>query len=357
VGRPITDIAGQRFGMLTAISYEYLKGTSYYWKFKCDCGNEAIVSKNNATSGCTQSCGCLKKKAKKQSGIVGVTWDKNNSRWKVSITIRYNQITVFNTKNLDKAIAKKKEAEKIKEEIMAKGLTRSGSIEEFKQRIKNQKTADEQKKIERVGGTSMATETKKARSNYGEVTEMDRDNKMGFIIAEDKEKIFFVASEVKKGYNELTVGTNVVFIKKDGYNLPSATEIRVVAKPIEPKVPTPEEIFKKKALAIKGIYGIEPTDSEDPLLWEPDVNLPYGFPFITKDNGQFLVKYEEDNKGVLTKFITIPESFKNLDDAQKEFRLLCHYLKKDKTSEGYKQQKTNQYIEESKKKYTLNLFK
>lgn len=53
--RPVKDIKGQKFGMLTAEKHE---GHSV-WTFRCDCGGTKTVKKYNVTAGQTLSCGCL----------------------------------------------------------------------------------------------------------------------------------------------------------------------------------------------------------------------------------------------------------------------------------------------------------
>jgi hypothetical protein len=57
-GNPSVDITGQQFGQLTAIK----KINSVKWLYRCDCGNEKIIFKNNVTRGLTRSCGCFKSK-------------------------------------------------------------------------------------------------------------------------------------------------------------------------------------------------------------------------------------------------------------------------------------------------------
>ena len=57
------DIAGQKFGKLTALQrLPKRKGTNYIWKCKCDCGNYCEVDINSLTQGKKQSCGCLSSK-------------------------------------------------------------------------------------------------------------------------------------------------------------------------------------------------------------------------------------------------------------------------------------------------------
>lgn len=52
------DITGQTFNYLTAIRYEYTKNKKQYWTFKCICGREVILGKNQVTANKTKSCGC-----------------------------------------------------------------------------------------------------------------------------------------------------------------------------------------------------------------------------------------------------------------------------------------------------------
>lgn len=69
---PGEDITGQRFGRLVALNYvrtkEYVYEKyvvrQYFWRFKCDCGNEKITSVNEVKRGHTKSCGCLFKETK-----------------------------------------------------------------------------------------------------------------------------------------------------------------------------------------------------------------------------------------------------------------------------------------------------
>lgn len=60
----MVDITGQRYGLLTALyrSDKKTKGGTYYWHFKCDCGNECVKNLNHVRSGLTKSCGCLQSK-------------------------------------------------------------------------------------------------------------------------------------------------------------------------------------------------------------------------------------------------------------------------------------------------------
>lgn len=54
-----SDIAGQKFGKLTAISpTEDKKGTSIVWKCQCDCGKITYASVSALKYGAIKSCGC-----------------------------------------------------------------------------------------------------------------------------------------------------------------------------------------------------------------------------------------------------------------------------------------------------------
>jgi hypothetical protein len=52
------DLAGQKFGRLTAIE-SIQRGGKTYWKCKCECGKEKLVRGDCLTSGGTRSCGCF----------------------------------------------------------------------------------------------------------------------------------------------------------------------------------------------------------------------------------------------------------------------------------------------------------
>lgn len=55
------DLTGKKFGRLTVIELIDKKDKYYkkYYKCKCKCGNESIVSGSQLTTGKTKSCGCL----------------------------------------------------------------------------------------------------------------------------------------------------------------------------------------------------------------------------------------------------------------------------------------------------------
>lgn len=54
------DITGRRFGRLTAVKFVGVVNKRTRWLCKCDCGNEATVTRGNLISGYVMSCGCLR---------------------------------------------------------------------------------------------------------------------------------------------------------------------------------------------------------------------------------------------------------------------------------------------------------
>lgn len=57
------DLTNKRFGKLVVISFGKIKTTKsghkkYFWKCKCDCGNETLVSRGHLKNKKIQSCGC-----------------------------------------------------------------------------------------------------------------------------------------------------------------------------------------------------------------------------------------------------------------------------------------------------------
>jgi 5-methylcytosine-specific restriction endonuclease McrA len=68
------DITGQRFNNLVAVKrLKQSKNGTYYWLFKCDCGNTTKALISNVLNNNTKSCGCL---------FCG----ENNPNWKGGVT-------------------------------------------------------------------------------------------------------------------------------------------------------------------------------------------------------------------------------------------------------------------------------
>lgn len=55
------NLKGQRFGRWLVIGPVENRGKKKYWFCRCDCGTEKFVNHGNLRTGCTQSCGCLRR--------------------------------------------------------------------------------------------------------------------------------------------------------------------------------------------------------------------------------------------------------------------------------------------------------
>lgn len=62
------ELIGKRFGRLVVEEVFCKKGNSWYFKCKCDCGNEKIAQKHHLLKGDCKSCGCLPKEVSKKNG-------------------------------------------------------------------------------------------------------------------------------------------------------------------------------------------------------------------------------------------------------------------------------------------------
>jgi hypothetical protein len=58
LGRGVVDIAGKKFGKLTAIYPNATVGGRRTWHVCCECGEERDVRRDHLMSGATSSCGC-----------------------------------------------------------------------------------------------------------------------------------------------------------------------------------------------------------------------------------------------------------------------------------------------------------
>lgn len=63
------DLTGEKFGRYTILEFVERRGKNYYWKCKCDCGNERIVQ--NPKSSRTVSCGCYNREVITKHGLDG----------------------------------------------------------------------------------------------------------------------------------------------------------------------------------------------------------------------------------------------------------------------------------------------
>jgi hypothetical protein len=133
-----TDIAGRRFGRLTALSpvsppRSHSKETTWRWRCQCDCGEEIVASLNALTSGRTISCGCAQREAAKAlyrdgtapmklregekprvtntSGVTGVWYNKRRQRWTAELMFRGKKYYLGRYVDISDAIAARKAGE------------------------------------------------------------------------------------------------------------------------------------------------------------------------------------------------------------------------------------------------------
>jgi hypothetical protein len=71
INKLISIMVGKKFSKLTVLNFSCIRNGKSYWKCKCDCDNEVIVSMNNLKSGAIKSCGCLRTN-KYKSGEAGL---------------------------------------------------------------------------------------------------------------------------------------------------------------------------------------------------------------------------------------------------------------------------------------------
>lgn len=55
------DLTGQKFGRLTATSFDSAKNGKSWWRCSCECGAEKVVTCGHLVSGLVRSCGCLRR--------------------------------------------------------------------------------------------------------------------------------------------------------------------------------------------------------------------------------------------------------------------------------------------------------
>lgn len=80
MGRPYTDITGQRFGRLVAIERLGLDKSRQHsvWLCRCDCGNVKAVKSKELLRGETTSCGCYAKE-RSRARCAALTGDRHPS--------------------------------------------------------------------------------------------------------------------------------------------------------------------------------------------------------------------------------------------------------------------------------------
>lgn len=94
-GTRIEDITGNKYGKLTVTGFSHRnKNYRYYWKCKCDCGNEKIVERSQLKNEKTKSCGCLVKERATEANIThGMSGTKIYKIWYGMKTRCYNSVS------------------------------------------------------------------------------------------------------------------------------------------------------------------------------------------------------------------------------------------------------------------------
>lgn len=69
IGRPMDDIVGKKYNMLTVLKFDSIKNEQAMWLCKCDCGNEKVLRGSRLKEGVTTSCGCYRVGRLKKHGL------------------------------------------------------------------------------------------------------------------------------------------------------------------------------------------------------------------------------------------------------------------------------------------------
>ena len=66
MGRPKIDMVGKRIGKLIVLEEVGAWNSQIWWRCRCDCGNEKVISGATLRRGKTQSCGCVYKSSRSE---------------------------------------------------------------------------------------------------------------------------------------------------------------------------------------------------------------------------------------------------------------------------------------------------
>lgn len=90
------DWTGRKFGRLTALKFDSMKGESAYWLFQCECGTKKVIRSDGVTSGVVRSCGCLmREKSGQRMRDLHTTHGKSGS--KIYITWKSMLVRCYKT--------------------------------------------------------------------------------------------------------------------------------------------------------------------------------------------------------------------------------------------------------------------
>ncbi|WP_461239461.1 AP2 domain-containing protein [Paucilactobacillus sp. N302-9] len=145
----LIDISGQKFGRLTVLSkanHNSVNGNAR-WLCRCDCGRLTIADSTQLRKGIIKSCGCYRKEVarkrflnnskaiahmgdtstlknadgvayaslvknrRNQSGVIGVSFDKQTGRWFARLMYEHKYVLMESFTELNAAIDARKNAE------------------------------------------------------------------------------------------------------------------------------------------------------------------------------------------------------------------------------------------------------
>ncbi len=92
----IKEAVGKKYGKLTCIEYSHMEhGVGYFFKFRCDCGNEVLCCLSKVRNGYVNSCGCLQKEKARQAVFRDLTGQKFNHLTVIKYVGRKNKKTIW----------------------------------------------------------------------------------------------------------------------------------------------------------------------------------------------------------------------------------------------------------------------
>lgn len=86
-------MTGRKYNRLLVGELDHIKGSQYYYRCLCECGNSVVVGHSNLLNGYVQSCGCLRpgcsSYAAKRYGRIRNNWIAMKNRCNYSHDKRY----------------------------------------------------------------------------------------------------------------------------------------------------------------------------------------------------------------------------------------------------------------------------
>lgn len=138
---PLKEWVGRQFGSLKVVSYTGKWNGKHYWRCRCECGKETVVSQSNLKNGHTKSCGhratpqnskhfvegtCIenirsrKIFANNTSGIRGVYKSKRSGKWQAQITFQGKTRYLGSYEKLEDAARARAAGEELFDEFLEK---------------------------------------------------------------------------------------------------------------------------------------------------------------------------------------------------------------------------------------------